>query len=118
MKHNRSCSRSIKVAAEIKRVVSEYLIRGGVESYEEINPLMIVVTGVDVSSCLQHAKVFISSIDGKPGDNYVNFLEAHSSQIRKAIGDNVKLKFVPEIRFIIDTSFERARRIEEILKGL
>lgn len=118
MNHNKGCSRSVKVAAEIKRVVSDYLIRGGIESYEGINPLMIVITDVVVSSCLQHAKIFVSSVDGKSSDDYIDFLEDHSSQIRKAVGDNVKLKFVPEIRFIVDTSFERAQRIEEVLKGL
>ena len=118
MNHNKGCSRYVKVAAEIKRVVSDYLIRGGIESYEGINPLMIVIIDVVVRSCLQHAKIFVSSVDGKSSDDYIDFLEDHSSQIRKAVGDNVKLKFVPEIRFIVDTSFERAQRIEEVLKGL
>ena len=117
MRHTKACSRSVKVASEIKRVISAYLIRGEIRSYGCINPLMIVVTDVVVSPCLQHAKVFVSSIDGTPGEVYVSFLESHSAQIRKAVGDNVKLKFVPEIIFIIDNSFEQAQRIENLLKG-
>jgi len=118
MKHNKSCSRSVKVASEIKRVVSDYLIRGGVGSYENVNPLMIVITDVVVSPCLQHAKIFVSSIDGKSSDEYIKFLELHSAQIRKAVGDNVKSKFVPELRFFEDTSFEEAQKIEDLLKRL
>ena len=94
------------------------MIRGEIDSYGDVNPLMIVITDVVVSSCLQHAKVFVSSIDEQRGDAYVEFLEAHSAQIRKAVGDNVKLKFVPELRFIVDTSFEEAQRIEDLLKRL
>lgn len=118
MKHNKSYSRSAKVASEIKKVVSDFLIRGEFGRYEGINPLMIVVTDVVVSSCLQHAKIFVSSIDRKSADDYVEFLEAHSAQIRKAVGDNVKLKFVPELRFIVDNSFEEAQKIESLLKKL
>lgn len=109
-------SRSDKVASEIRKVVSEYLIRGGLESSEGVNPLMIVVTDVVVSSCLRHAKIFVSSIsDDLNSDVCRDYLENHSYQIRKTIGSVVKLKFVPEIRFLTDTSRERAKRIENIL---
>lgn len=111
-------SRSDKVASEIKKVVSEYLIRGELESSEGVNPLMIVVTDVVVSSCLRHAKIFVSSIsDDLNSDICRDYLESHSSQIRKTIGTCIKLKFVPEIRFLADTSREKAKRIEDILNA-
>ncbi|MBO6056573.1 MAG: 30S ribosome-binding factor RbfA [Alphaproteobacteria bacterium] len=111
-------SRSDKVASEIKKVVSEYLIRGGLESSEGVNPLMIVVTDVVVSSCLRHAKIFVSSIsDDLNSDVCRDYLERHSSQIRKTIGSSIKLKFVPEVRFLTDTSREKAQRIEDILNA-
>lgn len=111
-------SRSDRVASEIKKVVSEYLIRGGLESSEGVNPLMIVVTDVVVSSCLRHAKIFVSSIsDDLNSEVCRDYLESHSYQIRKTIGSSVKLKFVPEIRFLPDTSREKAQRIEDILSG-
>ncbi|MCR4623592.1 MAG: 30S ribosome-binding factor RbfA [Alphaproteobacteria bacterium] len=111
-------SRSDRVASEIKKVVSEYLIRGGLESSEGVNPLMIVVIDVVVSSCLRHAKIFVSSIsDDLNSDVCRDYLERHSSQIRKTIGSSIKLKFVPEIRFLTDTSRERAKRIEDILNA-
>lgn len=116
--NNKGCSRSIKVASEIKRVVSDYLIRARGGECGGIDPFMIVVTDVVVSSCLQHAKVFVSSMDGKFGDDYLNFLRSHSAQVRKAIGDSVRLKFVPEINFIIDDSFEQAKKIDDILSHL
>ncbi len=115
---NNNCSRADKVASEIKKIVSEYLIRGEFEVSEGINPLMIVITDVVVSSCLRHAKIFVSSIsDDLDGGVCRDYLENHSSQIRKNIGINIKLKFVPEIKFLIDTSRERAKRIEDILKA-
>ena len=113
---NNKGSRSVKVASEIKKVVSEFLICGGLGCCEGVNPVMIVVTDVVVSSCLRHAKIFVSSIsDDLDSDVCVGYLEKHSAQIRKTIGANVKLKFVPEIRFLVDASRERAKRIEDIL---
>ena len=117
MKRSSGGSRSDRVASEIKKVVSEFLIRGEIGDREgEVNPVMIVVTDVVVSSCLRHAKIFVSSIsDDLDVDVCVNYLEKHSPQIRKTIGTSIKLKFVPEIRFFADTSRERAKRIEDIL---
>ncbi len=118
MKRIGSCLRSVKVASVIKRVVSDCLIREEIGNCEGVNPLMVVVTDVVVSSCLRHAKIFVSLVDERSNKDYIDFLEAHSSKIRKAIGDNIKLKLVPEIRFIVDTSFEQAQRIEALLKGI
>lgn len=112
-------SRSDRVASEIKKVVSEYLIRGELRDSSGINSQMIVITDVIVSSCLRHAKIFVSSVcDDLDGGVCRDFLERHSPQIRRAIGTNVKLKFVPEVRFVADTSRERAKRIEDILNTL
>lgn len=115
MKFSKDCSRSVKVASEIKRVISSYLVCRKSEDVGDIDPFMIVVTNVVVSSCLQHAKVFVSSMDGRCCDDYLNFLKSHSAQMRKTIGDNIRLKFVPKIDFIIDDSFEQAKRIDDIL---
>ena len=111
-------SRSDKVASEIKKVVSEYLIRGNLGSDEGVNPLLIAVTDVVVSSCLRHAKIFIDSISDDLDSNLcLDYLERHAHQIRKIIGIEVKLKFVPEIRFFVDTSREKAKRIENLLNS-
>lgn len=119
MKDKKSCSRSNKVASEIKRVVSECLIRGDIGSYEGINPLMIVITDVVVSPCLQHAKIFVSTMsDSLDIEKCLEFLEFHEAQIRRSIGHGVKLKFVPEIRFLEDTSQKQAMKIEKILNSL
>lgn len=119
MKRNNSNARSDRVASEIKKVVSEFLIHGELgDRGKGANPLMIVVTDVVVSSCLRHAKIFVSSIsDDLDGDVCADYLEKHSKRIRKAIGESIKLKFVPEIKFLVDKSREQAKRIESILNA-
>ena len=111
--------RTGKVAGEIKKVLSESLIRGEIGFCDDlVDPRMIVITDVEVSSCLRHAKIFVSSMISDNGEEkYLEFLEKHSSQLRKVIAQNLKLKFVPEIRFFIDSSSAYASRIENILKS-
>ena len=110
--------RTGKVAGEIKRVLSECLIRGDIWFSDDVDPRMIVITDVEVSSCLRHAKIFISSMVSTDDDEkYLEFLEKHSPQLRKVIAQNLKLKFVPEIRFFIDSSSVYASRIENILRS-
>ncbi len=115
---NTGSSRAEKVASEIKKVVSECLIRGNLRNDEIVSPLLIAVTDVVVSSCLRHAKIFVSSIsDDLSNDLCIDYLEKRTQQIRKAIGIEVKLKFVPEIRFLVDDSREKAQRIESLLSS-
>ena len=119
MKSKKGSPRSHKVAEEIKRVVSESLVHGDIGSYENVNPAMIAVTDVVVSSCLQHAKIFVSPISSDlSNDSCLNFLEYHNAQFRKCIADNIRLKFVPEIKFFIDDSIEYANKIEKLLANL
>lgn len=119
IKQKEKCSRADKVAGEIKKVISECLVKGEVGSYEDIDPAMIVVTDVIVSPCLRHAKIFISSVASyDDNERYLQFLDSHIFQLRRLIASNVKLKFVPEIRFLEDNSSVYANRIESLLKTL
>lgn len=108
--------RSNRVAEEIKKVISESLLRGEIGSYESINPTMIAITDVEVSPCLRHAKVFISPmIDSIEKQEFLDFMEFHIPQLRKNIGHAVRLKFVPELHFFIDDTYEYAQKIENLL---
>ena len=55
--------RRVRVASEVKKVLSEFLLRGAVSDSERPSmATMIAITGVEMSADLQHAKVFFSSI--------------------------------------------------------
>ncbi|MBE6447211.1 MAG: 30S ribosome-binding factor RbfA [Alphaproteobacteria bacterium] len=112
-------SRALKVAIEIKKVLSEYLICGTINDYSKVRPSMISITEVVISADLSHAKVFICSIAKDVSDNdCLEFLNQHSHQLRHHIAQSVRLKFVPELRFFIDTSFEYANKIDKLFKSI
>ncbi len=117
MKNN--SPRANRVAVEVKRVVSEYLINGVLDDFGDIKSSMIVVTDVVMSSDLSHAKIFVSPISILiDNDNCIKFLESHLSKIRYYLGKNIRLKVVPELRFFIDNSFEYAKKMDKIFDSL
>jgi ribosome-binding factor A len=80
---------------------------------------LISVTDVTVTSCLQHAKVFAVSLSNDFGDDEcIAFLDKYKSKIRGHIGSEIRMKHTPELHFFIDDSFEKAAKIEELLKKI
>lgn len=43
-------------------------------------------------------------------------LKSASGMIKRLLGERITLKFMPELEFRYDTTFEKAERIEQILK--
>lgn len=116
----RETPRRIRVASEVKKVISEFLLRGAVSDPEKASIVtMIAITGVDMSPDLQHAKVFFSSISPKiSSEECAEFLEKHKYKLRAHIGASIRLKHTPELRFFIDDSSEKAEKIENLLKKI
>lgn len=112
--------RRIRVASEVKKVISEFLLRGAVSDPARSSiTTMIAITGVDMSPDLQHAKVFFSSISPKiSSEECAEFLENYKYKLRAHVGASIRLKHTPELRFLIDDSSEKAEKIENLLKKI
>lgn len=110
--------RQLRVANEVKRVLSEFLLQNeDVSSANWSIASMIVITDVEVSSDLQYAKVFLSTISPKISQKEcLDFMEAYKYKLRAYIGALIRLKFTPDLHFFIDNSAEQAEKIENILK--
>jgi ribosome-binding factor A len=79
----------------------------------------VQVTGVDVSGDLRIARVFYVVIDRdspEPDEQVRSALERCSGYLRKCLGDRLRMKYTPELRFEYDESIERGRRIEALLQ--
>jgi len=77
---------------------------------------LLTVTEVRLNKDLSHAKVFVSSIGGSfLPDELVAALQHAAGFIRHQIGQAMKLRIIPELRFIYDDTQERASRLEELI---
>lgn len=96
---------------EIARVVAE----------EVVDPELGFATVMRVESTpdLRHAKVLVSVLGSEDEKNAaLGALDRASGFIRARVGDEVTLKYLPELHFEIDRSLERASRIDRILNDL
>jgi ribosome-binding factor A len=82
----------------------------------------VTISGVEVSDDLKHARVFFC-VMGRVEDegakkNATLGIEKARGFIRLELGRRLSLRYVPELQFEYDTSFEYGDKIERLLKEL
>lgn len=80
---------------------------------------VVTVTGVDVTNDLSLARVFVRAMGSE--SEIVEALEglnAAAPFLRAALGKELTIRRIPELRFQRDKSLEHAMRIEEILSDV
>lgn len=79
----------------------------------------VTVTGVEVTSDLRHARVFVSVMGSEPEkESTFQGLGSTASHLRSLVGRALRLRVAPEIQFKEDDSVARAARIESLLAGI
>ena len=82
-----------------------------------VSPLISVVK-VDVSGDLSYATIYVSAIDGYEATlNSVKGLKSAAGYLRRELGSRLKLRKVPELRFIADDSIIKSAEIMNIIEG-
>lgn len=79
----------------------------------------ISITGVDVSSDLKNAKIYISILgtEEQKQDSMAG-LESATSFIRNQLAPMLKLRTMPFISFVRDDSLERGSQVLGVMSGL
>ena len=111
----RPYARALRVAEQIQRTLSELLAKGVSDPRLEL----VTITGVDVSPDLKHAKVYVISTGGKhkPEDVVAGFNSAQG-YLKKILGPKLGLRYMPELKFLYDPSFDYGARIDDLLKSV
>lgn len=74
-----------------------------------------VITGVRVSGDLRQARVYVANIEPEDRKELMQALDYSSSFLRRTLAAKVTLKFIPELLFEIDETYDKAQRIESLL---
>ncbi len=105
--------RSDRVADAIKKEIAS-LIQNEIK--DPRLPEMASVVAVEVTRDLSLARVYISVLGSEAEKKDCQAaIESASGFIRREIGKRVRLRNVPELRFIIDDSIERGMRISRLI---
>lgn len=104
-----------RINSDIKIAVSE-ILRDVKDP--RVSKLLSVVK-VDVSGDLSYASIYVSAIEGKEKtEESVKALNKGAAGfVRSELGRRVKLRKVPEIKFIADDSIEKSTEISRIIES-
>ena len=109
-------NRQLRVAELVRRSISDILSKN--ELYEEaLSNVPITVGEVRCSSDLKLATIFVLPLGGMNGQEVVKSLAKNKGIIRKILGRNLQLKFVPELRFMEDKTFDQMDQTSKLLQN-
>lgn len=106
--------RMLRVAELVKHAVSELLARGDVTD-PDLAGKVVTVPEVRMSPDLKLATIFVMPLGGGDTQKVVDALDRNKKFLRGEIAHRINMKFAPDIRFRLDTSFERGAKIDAIL---
>lgn len=78
--------------------------------------MTLTVTEVKVSPDLRQARVFVTPLGGGDTGPMVEALSRARPFLRRQVAQAVRLKYVPDLVFLADETFENARRIDSLLR--
>ncbi|MCA1778534.1 MAG: 30S ribosome-binding factor RbfA [Xanthomonadaceae bacterium] len=103
--------RSDRVSGLLRRELADILRR----EIEPELPSLISLTDVEVARDLSHARVYISVLEIEKAPEVMRVLVEAIPSIRHQLAGRVKLRIVPTLKFLHDTSSESGQRIEQLL---
>ncbi|TFG91775.1 MAG: 30S ribosome-binding factor RbfA [Syntrophobacterales bacterium] len=107
-----SFKRASKVADLIKAEISDILLK----QINDPRVQGITVTGVKVTDDLRQARVFFVQMGQRScSDETMDGLHRAAGFLRRELGKRLRLRYVPEIVFTFDESFEYGDRINRLL---
>lgn len=107
--------RQLRVGQEIKKIIAGEIQRDEVRNLEGINVLVTIIEA-RVSPDLKYCSVFFITSDKSRDGEVLEALQLAAGHFRKVIGRKTELRYVPEIIFKIDDSFEQVDKIEKLLR--
>ena len=107
--------RQLRVGELVRHALSDILMRGG--TYDpDIDRQPITVPEVRMSPDLKIATVFVMPLGGENSERIVKALARNAKPLRAMLAREInQLKFIPELRFRLDTRFDDDDRMREVL---
>ena len=107
--------RQLRVGELIKQNLGQIFLRDEAK-VPSLDTKNITVTEVRMSPDLKNARAYVIPLGGKDVEKAVNVLTEFSYLIRKALSKKIDMKFLPNVSFIGDKSFDYAEKIEKLIQ--
>jgi ribosome-binding factor A len=108
--------RQLRVGELVRHALSDILMRGGAHD-PELDGRPVTVPEVRMSPDLKIATVFVMPLGGADGERTLKALARSARTLRGALSKEIgQLKFMPQLRFRLDTRFDDDDRVRELLQ--
>jgi ribosome-binding factor A len=108
----RDFNRSERVAGQIRRDLAR-LIQQEIKD-PEVG--FVSLSDVEVTRDLAHAKVYITVFDPEKATTSLQALRRAAAFLRRRLGQELRLRHVPELHFLHDNSVEQGSHIDRLIE--
>jgi len=108
--------RQLRVGELVRHALAEIFARGDIDD-EALVGVVVTVPEVRMSNDLKIASAYVMPLGGQQAEEIVKALNRHTKFVRGRIAPKLNLKFAPDIRFLVDETFEEASRIDALLRS-
>ncbi len=108
-------SRADRVGGLIQQMLSELLQR----DISDPRLQMATITAVKVTKDLRRARIFFASAGGREAsEQTAQGFRSAAGFIKRHLGPRLGLRYMPELEFFYDDSFDHGARIDQLLKSI
>lgn len=107
----REFNRSERVAGSLRRALAT-LIQNEIKD-PEVG--FVALSDVEVSRDLAHARVFITVFETEKAASSIRALNRASGWLRSRLGQEMRIRSVPELHFEHDASVETGQRMDDLI---
>ncbi|AYG64698.1 MULTISPECIES: 30S ribosome-binding factor RbfA [unclassified Rhizobium] len=109
--------RMLRVGEQVRAAITQVLQRGEVRD-DLIERTVISISEVRMSPDLKIATAYVTPLGVADHDTIIDTLNRHSKYIRGRLGQHLRqMKYMPEVRFRDDTSFDNYKKIDALLRS-
>ncbi len=108
--------RQLRVGETMRKALSELFLK-----HEIVDPdlagVVMTVSEVRMSPDLKNATVFFLPLGGDKQDKVTAALHRHKRHIRGELARLVSLRYMPDLTFELDPTFDQAGRMDQLLRS-
>ena len=110
---DRDFSRVERVGDQMQRHLAEII------TLELSDPRVptVTISGVEVSRDLRNAKVFVTPPAGSDPAEVLEAINRAAGFIRRRLGEKIRLKFLPRLKFEYDSTLDKADRLSALIRS-
>lgn len=109
--------RMLRVGEQVRAAITQVLQRGEVRD-ELIEKTVISISEVRMSTDLKVATAYVAPLGVSDHTDIIEALNRNARYIRGRIGPQLRqMKYMPEVRFRDDTSFDNYQKIDALLRS-